>query len=516
MSIKTTCPECDKEYNLADTMEGKTVKCKGCGNPFTVESGDEASTAVAAKPANGKASATATRAAKPSVKKRAADDDDDDDDEESEAPPKKKGGMGVWLLVGGGLVAFMMLFVCGGGVIGAYFLFFRGNAVTKANFDKIKGGMSPTEVQAILGKPDKTGDTKALGLLGVKVEGAPKTEIWESGKDSITVSYINDKVATWAGVFDGATFAMTDPNVLFGNLNNGPKPPVNNNTPPSPNPDPNPNPPMPASRLTLDKFNQIKGGMNPAALVLLLGPQSQANLKPDPAAQMLVSERGTAYIWSDGADSITVNFTPDYKAVSWTGTIGGVLQSGQDLTYAVKSSTSMMSKDNYNKIMGGETEQQINEIFAGVNSHPKVKGDAETTNYDNAKTVTWQDSHGIVTVTFCNGKAAHWSGLIDVMTMETKTNQQFVVLKGNNPNQPANPGSKLTKAGYNTIVDGQTPLAVVAQGWGPPMSQGNNGKNPARDPGYRTKWVWLDGNGRVDVEVNLQGIITHKSEQNLK
>ena len=49
MPLNTICPECDKNYTLADTMEGKTVKCKGCGNPFKVAAAS-VSNAVAAKP----------------------------------------------------------------------------------------------------------------------------------------------------------------------------------------------------------------------------------------------------------------------------------------------------------------------------------------------------------------------------------------------------------------------------------------------------------------------------------
>ena len=43
MPILMSCPSCGREYNLADTMEGKTVRCKDCDETFTVaDPGDDA------------------------------------------------------------------------------------------------------------------------------------------------------------------------------------------------------------------------------------------------------------------------------------------------------------------------------------------------------------------------------------------------------------------------------------------------------------------------------------------
>ena len=52
MPIKTVCPECDKAYTLADAMEGKSVKCKACGQAFTVVA-EGGPTGIAAKPSGG-------------------------------------------------------------------------------------------------------------------------------------------------------------------------------------------------------------------------------------------------------------------------------------------------------------------------------------------------------------------------------------------------------------------------------------------------------------------------------
>lgn len=35
MSFKTTCPECGRQYKLADSSRGKTLRCKECGETFT-------------------------------------------------------------------------------------------------------------------------------------------------------------------------------------------------------------------------------------------------------------------------------------------------------------------------------------------------------------------------------------------------------------------------------------------------------------------------------------------------
>ena len=58
MSFQTTCPGCETEYNLADKLLGKTLRCKNCQKTFQAEaaepeeSEDEVETPkAAAKPA---------------------------------------------------------------------------------------------------------------------------------------------------------------------------------------------------------------------------------------------------------------------------------------------------------------------------------------------------------------------------------------------------------------------------------------------------------------------------------
>jgi predicted Zn finger-like uncharacterized protein len=71
MSIAAICPNCDAKFNLADELEGKTVKCKRCQTSFIVPSAD----AIAPKP--------------PRASAREKDEDDDDDRDRSE-PPRRK------------------------------------------------------------------------------------------------------------------------------------------------------------------------------------------------------------------------------------------------------------------------------------------------------------------------------------------------------------------------------------------------------------------------------------------
>lgn len=67
-----------------------------------------------------------------------------------------------------------------------------GSKVTKSNFDQIKTGMTLAEVEAILGKG--TESTGAAGAIG-DLAGSAKSVTWKDGDKSITVNFVNDKVA---------------------------------------------------------------------------------------------------------------------------------------------------------------------------------------------------------------------------------------------------------------------------------------------------------------------------------
>ncbi len=76
--------------------------------------------------------------------------------------------------------------------LGALTLAGCGSKVTKSNFDKITNGMTVAEVEGILGKG--TESTAASGTVG-DLTGSAKSVVWKDGNKSITVNFINDKVA---------------------------------------------------------------------------------------------------------------------------------------------------------------------------------------------------------------------------------------------------------------------------------------------------------------------------------
>jgi outer membrane protein assembly factor BamE (lipoprotein component of BamABCDE complex) len=59
-----------------------------------------------------------------------------------------------------------------------------GSKITRANFDKIKTGMSRNDVEAILGSPTETFGNKKT-----------TTAIWQDEENGVTVIFRDDKVA---------------------------------------------------------------------------------------------------------------------------------------------------------------------------------------------------------------------------------------------------------------------------------------------------------------------------------
>jgi hypothetical protein len=67
-----------------------------------------------------------------------------------------------------------------------------GNKVTKGNFDKVKTGMALAEVEEILGEgTEQAGVGGAMGGLGA----SGKIVTWTEGEKTITVTFVNGKVA---------------------------------------------------------------------------------------------------------------------------------------------------------------------------------------------------------------------------------------------------------------------------------------------------------------------------------
>src|SRR2546423_964423 len=101
MPIKVTCDSCDREYNLADDTAGKRLKCKACGEAFTVPGG---------------AAASGVKAGRSGVRRRAAPSDDEDDRPSRKSKPRRSGGL-MWWLLGGGVAVVLLLVLVGGGVL---------------------------------------------------------------------------------------------------------------------------------------------------------------------------------------------------------------------------------------------------------------------------------------------------------------------------------------------------------------------------------------------------------------
>ncbi|HMF12097.1 MAG TPA: hypothetical protein VKE94_07315, partial [Gemmataceae bacterium] len=117
MAIRVTCPHCDTEFNVADDLRAKKVRCCECEKPVLVAATkprkaeheeDEREERVQAKPRKpapvAARSAAAERPARRPDKRR----DDDKDDDDRDAPRKKQKKSSKPILIGaiaGGVLA---------------------------------------------------------------------------------------------------------------------------------------------------------------------------------------------------------------------------------------------------------------------------------------------------------------------------------------------------------------------------------------------------------------------------
>jgi outer membrane protein assembly factor BamE (lipoprotein component of BamABCDE complex) len=69
----------------------------------------------------------------------------------------------------------------------ALFLAACGTKLTSENLNKIKHGMTETEVKAILGKPSSVENSEILGLRHVAYT-------YQSGESKVNINFINDSV----------------------------------------------------------------------------------------------------------------------------------------------------------------------------------------------------------------------------------------------------------------------------------------------------------------------------------
>jgi DNA-directed RNA polymerase subunit RPC12/RpoP len=304
MAIETACPRCDRVFSFADDKDGKTVRCKECGERFVVE---------AMKPRRTKA--------------------------DSGRPPRKPGkgkkraGSGnalLWVLAGGGLVLVLLaggiglFFVLrsGGGVGGVGGLG-RAARVNEEAFDELRTGMTEEECIAVLGPattrkvgPDNPHEAPKFTGPGIKVVDLVRL-IWQSGKNKIEITFdANGKARHGKGVFvdaEGGTRELLGNN--FDQLTLGDQqtvfykgPDGNYRQPQRPKVAPGP------SRVTMGKAFSLKKGMSSDEVVRQLGEEPTKKLGP----QLMPDGTRSAdtWQWSNGNGTLKVHFDANRKVIA--------------------------------------------------------------------------------------------------------------------------------------------------------------------------------------------------------
>jgi S1-C subfamily serine protease len=112
MALRLNCPGCDTALNVADTLIGKTIKCKTCGEMIPVTAPAKAAVARRATPVIDDEDDVPVK-----TRRRKWDDGDDDD---APTAVKSSGGSKGLMIAG---IAVALLLLLGGGMAGAYFLF---------------------------------------------------------------------------------------------------------------------------------------------------------------------------------------------------------------------------------------------------------------------------------------------------------------------------------------------------------------------------------------------------------
>jgi predicted Zn finger-like uncharacterized protein len=191
MPVRVTCPQCATQLNIRDEYAGRAVKCPKCGSvippaappspveppvpPAVSSSGPPPLPEPASPPPPPAATESSRPTARPSERKPRREDDEDDDrprrkprrrddDEDDDRPRRARqegGKSGAPLILG--IIAGIFLLCCGGiGGLGYYF-YRKGKEVietvqtidprvNRVNYDRIEEGMTPGEVEAILGR----------------------------------------------------------------------------------------------------------------------------------------------------------------------------------------------------------------------------------------------------------------------------------------------------------------------------------------------------------------------------
>jgi predicted Zn finger-like uncharacterized protein len=200
MAIRIMCPHCDRSYALADEAAGQTVRCKGCGEAFTVE---------------------------------ARELPDEPEGRPRRRARRRKARRGiplwVWLLIGGGGLAFLAV----GGLV-VLLLVLPGSAfsltsrVSFENYEKLEVGMTENELQQILGSPTQRIDDFAdyvennsglpggmkLSPLERQLFAGMRVLKWKKGDDYIEAVLHNGQAVRFTGHFaNRGTFSHGQGNV---------------------------------------------------------------------------------------------------------------------------------------------------------------------------------------------------------------------------------------------------------------------------------------------------------------
>jgi SmpA / OmlA family len=85
----------------------------------------------------------------------------------------------------------LLTLICG---ITLFGLFGCGSKLTNENLNKVKNGMTESEVQAILGSPSDVENSEILGLKNVSYK-------YKSGETRVNINFINNSVISKHGSF---------------------------------------------------------------------------------------------------------------------------------------------------------------------------------------------------------------------------------------------------------------------------------------------------------------------------
>jgi HEAT repeat protein len=168
MSITATCAKCRASYALADTMDGKTVRCKKCQSSFIV-----------------KAARTGVRTTKDAPPPLGDDEEEEEEDEAPPPPPKKKSSMGLVLGIIGG-VLFLLFLLCGGTAFGIwYFVYSTTHAIKQGIEDIANNPPGPGEI------PFPGGNNPKAQGINTAADAAAALKSGDKSKQDAAVTWLN-------------------------------------------------------------------------------------------------------------------------------------------------------------------------------------------------------------------------------------------------------------------------------------------------------------------------------------